>query len=243
MTSVALIPGAGGLGWYWHLVERDLQNRGYDAFAVDLAAFGRTGLPSYADTVVDAIDGRSDVALVAQSMGAFTAPLVWQRVPTRLVVFVNGMIPQPDETPGEWWDNVGSERARTAAAARDGYSTELDLTTYFMHDIPLHLAEEMRQRAGSQLDERFDDPCAFDTWPPIPIHVVAGRDDRFFPLEFQQRIARQRLGVDPAIVPGGHLAALSHPEQLAVVIASYLDPRESEPVTAAEFSAIRRGVR
>ena len=72
---------------------------------------------------------------------------------------------------------------------------------------------------------------------------MAGRDDRFFPLEFQQRIARQRLGVDPAIVPGGHLAALSHPEQLAVVIASYLDPRESEPVTAAEFSAIRRGVR
>jgi pimeloyl-ACP methyl ester carboxylesterase len=73
MTSVALIPGAGGLGWYWHLVERDLQNRGYDAFAVDLAALGRNGLPAYADAVVDAIDGRRDVALVTQSMGAFTA--------------------------------------------------------------------------------------------------------------------------------------------------------------------------
>jgi hypothetical protein len=30
MTSVVLIPGAGGVGWYWHLVERDLQSRGYD---------------------------------------------------------------------------------------------------------------------------------------------------------------------------------------------------------------------
>ncbi len=132
MTSVALIPGAGGLGWYWHLVERDLQARGYDAFAVDLAARGRTGLPAYADAVVDEIGARTDVVLIAQSMGAFTAPLVWQRVPTRLVVFVNAMIPWPGETPGEWWANVGSEPARIAAAQRNGYSTEFDLQTYFM---------------------------------------------------------------------------------------------------------------
>ena len=191
MTSVALIPGAGGLGWYWHLVERNLQDRGYDAFAVDLAALGRTGLPAYADAVVDAIDGRRDVALVAQSMGAFTAPLVWQRVSTRLVVFVNAMIPQPGETPGEWWDNVGSEQARTAMAVREGYDTEFDLTTYFMHDVPQDLA---------------------------------GLDDRFFPLELQQRVARKRLGIDPVIVPGGHLAALSHPAELAAVIAGFLGP-------------------
>jgi pimeloyl-ACP methyl ester carboxylesterase len=224
MTSAVLIPGAGGLAWYWHLVERDLQDRGYDAFAVDLAASGRTGLPAHADAVVDAIAGRTDVALIAQSMGAFTAPLVWQRVPMRLVVFVNAMIPRPGETPGEWWGNVDSEGARTAAAARDGYSPEFDLTTYFMHDVPAALAVEMQARATSQLDERFDDVCTFDTWPQIPIHVVAGRDDRFFPLELQQRIARERLGVDPVTVPGGHLAALSHPDDLAGVLAGYLGP-------------------
>ncbi|MGH2895975.1 MAG: alpha/beta fold hydrolase, partial [Solirubrobacteraceae bacterium] len=179
MTSAVLIPGAGGLGWYWHLVERDLKARGYDALAVDLAAHGRTGLPAYADAVVDAIGGRTDVALVAQSMGAFTAPLVWQRVATSIVVFVNAMIPQPGETPGEWWDNVGSERARTAAARRRGYSAEFDLTTYFMYDVPEHLVVEMQARAGAQLDERFDDVCTFDAWPPCPIHVVAGHDDRF----------------------------------------------------------------
>jgi hypothetical protein len=52
MTSAVLIPGAGGLGWYWHLVERDLQDRGYEAFAVDLTAGGQTGLPAYARWVV-----------------------------------------------------------------------------------------------------------------------------------------------------------------------------------------------
>jgi pimeloyl-ACP methyl ester carboxylesterase len=222
MTSAVLIPGAGGLGWYWHLVERDLRDRGYDAFAVDLAANGRVGLPAYADAVVDAIDGRTDVALVAQSMGAFTAPLVWQRVPIRRVVFVNAMIPRPGETPGEWWENVGSEQARMAMAARDGYSEAFDLSTYFMHDIPQGLVAEMSRHAASQLDERFDDACTFDTWPAIPIHAVAGREDRFFPLELQQRIARERLGIDPVIVPGGHLAALSHPAELAAVLAGLL---------------------
>lgn len=224
MGSVVLIPGAGGMGWVWHLVERDLRDRGYDAFAVDLKAFGRIGLPAYADAVVEVIADRTDVAVVAQSMGAFTAPLVWQRAPVDRVVFVNAMIPQPGETPGEWWENVGSEEARKAAAAREGYSPELDLSTYFLHDVPEPLLWELGEHAASQLDERFDDVCTFESWPPIPIHVVAGRDDRFFPLELQQRVARERLGVEPVIVPGGHLAALSHPDELTAVLTEFLGP-------------------
>lgn len=222
MTSAVMIPGAGGMGWYWHLAEHALQERGYDALAVDLAARGRTGLPAYADAVVDAIGSRSDVALIAQSMGGFTAPLVWQRVALRCVVFVNAMIPAPGETPGQWWENVGSEPARRAAAARGGYSPEFDLTTYFLHDIPDDVVSEMERHAATMLDERFDDPCTFAHWPPIPVHVIAGREDRFFPLEFQQRVARERLGVDPLVVPGGHLAALSHPDALTAAIAAIL---------------------
>ena len=117
--AIALIPGAGGQGWLWHLVEADLRARGFDAFAIDLPAADEScGLPAYADTVVAAIGDRTDVTLVAQSMGGFTAPLVWQRVPTRGVVFVNAMIPLPGETAGDWWGDVGSHEALVKAAAR-----------------------------------------------------------------------------------------------------------------------------
>ena len=51
--------------------------------------------------------------------------------------------------------------------------------------------------------------------------MITARDDRFFPLEFQRRIARERLGLEPDIVPGGHLVALSHPIELADRIESY----------------------
>ncbi len=68
----------------------------------------------------------------------------------------------------------------------------------------------------------FGDICAFDGWPHIPVHAIAGGDDRFFPVELQQPIARGRLGIEPEVVPGGHLAALSHPEELSAALARYL---------------------
>jgi hypothetical protein len=45
-------------------------------------------------------------------------------------------------------------------------------------------------------------------WPSVPIRVVAGADDRFFPLGFQQTLARDRLGLEADVLPGGHLIAL-----------------------------------
>jgi len=224
---VVLIPGAGGQAWVWHLVEADLRRRGYDAFAVDLPAADESkGLAAYADAVVGAIGARAigdaPITIAAYSLGAFTAPLVWQRAPTRQVIFVNAMIPRPGETPGAWWDNVGWEQARAAAARRNGYSPDFDVDTYFLHDIPADLREQMAGQDVPQSGGPFGDACAFDGWPGVPAHAIAGRDDRFFPLELQQRVARERLGIEPDLVPGGHLAALSRPAELAAALARYL---------------------
>jgi pimeloyl-ACP methyl ester carboxylesterase len=61
----------------------------------------------------------------------------------------------------------------------------------------------------------FTSPCDFQTWPDMPIRVVAGVDDRFFPVEFQRTVAADRLGIDIDVLPGGHLLALSRPAALA----------------------------
>jgi pimeloyl-ACP methyl ester carboxylesterase len=221
-VPVVLIPGAGGQGWSWHLVQADLRERGYDAFAVDLPAADESqGLPAYADAAVGAIAARAvaaPVAVAAYSLGAFTAPLVWQRVPVRQVIFVNAMIPRPGETPGAWWDNVGWEQARTAAARRDGYPAEFDLDTYFLHDVPAGLMPGLSEHNVPQSAGPFGDVCAFDGWPGLPLHVIAGRDDRFFPLDLQRRVARERLGLEPEVVPGGHLALLSRPAELSAAL-------------------------
>jgi pimeloyl-ACP methyl ester carboxylesterase len=125
------------------------------------------------------------------------------------------MIPLPGETAGDWWQNTRSGEARAAAARARGYAEEFDLQTYFLHDVDPGVAAEGEPHQRPEADAIFDCPCDIDTWPDVPTSVVAGAHDRFFPVEFQQRIARERLGIDPTVLPGGHLIALSQPRALA----------------------------
>ena len=216
MTTFALIPGAGGVAWYWHRLVPHLREAGHDPIAVELPGDDESaGLPEYTQLVVDAIGDRDDVVLVGQSLGAFTAPLVAARVPVRGLVLVNGMIPSPGETPGAWWENTGSLQAREAAAERDGYSTQFDPAVYFLHDVPPEVAAAGEPHQRPEADAVFESVCNFEAWPSVPIRVVAGADDRFFPVDFQRTLAQDRLGLDANVLPGGHLIALSQPARLA----------------------------
>lgn len=223
MSMFVLIPGAGGAAWYWNRVVPELQARGHDAVAVDLpGADESVGLPEYTDAVVAAIGDHDDVVLVAQSMGGFTAPMVCARVPVDLLVLVNAMIPVPGETPGQWWGNTGSTEARVAAAEAGGYSAEFDLATYFLHDVPAEVAAVGAAHERPEADVAFSQPCDIDRWPDVTTRVLAAAGDRFFPLEFQRRVARDRLGIDIDEVPGGHLVALSRPVDLVDRLIEYL---------------------
>lgn len=211
-----LIPGAGGAAWYWSHVVPLLQGAGHEAVAVDLPGDNESaGLPEYARLVLDAIGGRDDVVLVAQSLGGFTAPLVCQRAAVRELVMVNAMIPVPGETPGAWWGNTGWAAAQQRAAQAHGYSAEFETETYFLHDVPPELAAEGEPYQRPEVNAVFESECNFTGWPRIPIRVLSGEADRFFPLDFQRRIARERLGAEPDVVPGGHLLALANPDGVA----------------------------
>ena len=215
-SSFILIPGAGGMAWYWHRVVPLLEQAGFEAIAVDLPADDPSkGLRDYADAATQAIGSRSNVILVAQSLGGFTAPLVGAHKAVRGLLFVNAMIPEPGETAGAWWGNTGAVDARIAAARAGGYTPQFDLPTYFLHDVPDAVLRGGPSRQREQSDPMFGQPCQFDRWPGIPMRVIAAADDRFFPLEFQKRIARERLNAEVDVVPGGHLVALSKPEELA----------------------------
>jgi pimeloyl-ACP methyl ester carboxylesterase len=224
MASFILIPGAGGMASYWHRLVPRLERANHEAVAVDLPGDDKhAGLDVYCELVLRAIGKRRDAVLVAQSLGGFTAPLVCAHVPVQALVFVNAMIPTPGETAGAWWDDTGAVRARTEAAQRGGYSAEVDLQTYFLHDVP---AEVLRGASDNREEAKvvFGESCDFAKWPAVPTHVVSGADDRFFPIEFQRRVARDRLNVAVDVVPGGHLVALSKPDTLATQLLSYVTP-------------------
>jgi pimeloyl-ACP methyl ester carboxylesterase len=224
MSTYVLIPGAGGEAWYWHRAVPLLEARGHEAIAVDLpAADDSCGWPEYADAVVNAIGDRQDLILVAQSLGGFTAPLVCERVPVAMLVLLNAMIPRPGETGGEWWSNTVQGAAQREYLARIGVSADQandDRVLYF-HDVPADVVDEAYRRGEPQQSWMpMTQPWPLDAWPDVPTRVVAGRDDRLFPAEFQQRVARERLGIDADLLDGGHLLALSEPEALVERIES-----------------------
>ena len=226
-TTFVLVPGAGGDTWYWHRLVAELERRGHRAVAVELpAADDSAGLAAYADTVVAAIGDRSPVVLVAQSMGGLTAPLVCDRVPVELLVLVNAMVPLPGETGGEWWTATGQGEAAAAlpAAARPARGARRRAARTSTTSRPTWWRRR-RTQPFAQSGRPFEDPWPLERWPDVPTRVVAGRDDRLFPLEFQRRIAAERLGLEVDEVPGGHLVALSRPVELADRLEAYLTSR------------------
>jgi len=218
-ATFVLIPGAGGSAWYWHRVTSLLAAAGVDSLAVDLpAADDSADLTTYADVVCEAVAGvGGPLVLVGQSMGAFTAPMVADRVAATLIVLVNPMVPTAGESPGQWWDATGQDRAMADYFRRIGLpDKDFDPVEDFFHDVPAPVREDaFSQPEPRQSDTPFGQPWPLGGWPDVPTRVVAGSDDRFFPLEFQRRVVRERLGLDVDVLPGGHLMALSRPRELA----------------------------
>ncbi len=217
-----LIPGAGGSAWIWSRVAGLLNEAGHEAITVDLPGDDDTAdLSHYAQLVTDAIGSRSEVVLVAGSLGGFTAPLVCAQVPVAELVLVNAMIPIPGETAGEWWTHTGALEAQDEAARAGGYGP-FNETTYFLHDVDADIAAEGQPYQRAEAAVVFRSVCDFRSWPATEIRVLAGDDDRFFPVEFQRRVAHDRLGVAVDVLPGGHLLPLVQPR----LVADYLLKRQ-----------------
>lgn len=216
--AYALLPGAGGDAWYWHRVTPLLQAHGAEVIAVDLPAADATaGLTEYRDAVLAAVDHVERLIVVAQSMGAYTAGLVAAGRAVDLVVLVNPMTPAAGESPGSFWQSSGQADAGAEYRLRIGLGRQdFDPVEDFFHDVPGTVREQaFALPEPQQADKPFEQAWPLAAWPDVPTRVLQGADDRLFPLDFQRRIVRERLGLEVDAMPGGHLMALSHPDELA----------------------------
>jgi pimeloyl-ACP methyl ester carboxylesterase len=215
MSTFAFIHGAGDVGWYWHLVEAALRERGHATVAPDLPIDDDTaGLRTYADIVVEAVRGRPDVVVVGQSFGGYVAPLVAERIDARLIVLVAGMIPSPGETAEAMFTNTGWQPEAGSTDPRE----------VFYHDVPDELANEALRRGDRhQSDMPGREPWPLPAWPAIPTRFILCRYDRFFPADWLRGVVRQRLAIEPVEIDSGHCPALSRPRDLAKRLSAMVD--------------------
>jgi SAM-dependent methyltransferase len=202
------IHGAGDGAWHWALVAAALREHGHEAITLDLPSEDETaGWWDYADAVVEAIGDRSDVVLVAHSLGGFTAPLVCTRVPVDLLVLVAAMVPAPGELAEKWWANTGYESA---------YEGDV-----YYHDVPPEIAAEAEARGRGQAAKPMGEPWPLAAWPDVPTRYLLCRDDRAFPADWLRGVVQARLGFEPHEIDGGHLVYLSRPRELAERLDAY----------------------
>ena len=208
MATLALIHGGGGSAWDWHLVVPELRERGHEPLAVDLPSEDESaGWWEHADAVVNAVGEGQDVIVVGHSLGGFTAPLVCARIPVDLLVLVAAMIPSPGERFDDWWANAGY--------AESGYDD------VFYHDVPPELAAEAKRRERDEVAKALRERWPLEAWPDTPTRYLLCRDDRMFPAAWARRHARERLGIDPDEIDGGHYVNLSRPRELADRLVAY----------------------
>lgn len=170
------------------------------------------GLKQYTDVVVKAIGFFTDIVVVAQSLGGFTAPLVCERVPAELLILVAAMIPAPDETGNAWWTNTGFPKS----------DRPFDVKEIFFHDVPPDVtAEAFRRGEKEQSNTPMNEPWPLRKWPDVPTRFLLCRQDRFFPADFMRRVVRERLGITPDEMDSGHLPALSQPKELVERLETY----------------------
>ncbi|MFI7589909.1 alpha/beta hydrolase [Spongisporangium articulatum] len=217
MASFLIVHGAGDRGRSWRPVGLELARRGHVVVAPDLPAGDESlTLPDYRDAAVRAFE---DVArrprplvVVGHSFGAFTAPLVADALGADHLVLVNAMVPAPGERPDDWWSNVGYRS--------QGYTDPHDL---YYNGVPRALADEaLTHERAHPSSAAGAAPWPLPAWPDVATHAIVCAEDHVLAAALQREVCRDRLGVEPDELGGGHCAMLSHPVELADLLVGYV---------------------
>jgi pimeloyl-ACP methyl ester carboxylesterase len=208
-----LLHGACHGGWCWDRVVSQLRDRGHSATAPDLPCDNlQAGLSEYADTAIialgDSAESDQDVVVVAHSLGALVAPVIASRVPTRRLVMLAGIVGAP---------GASMEQLAAVDADRDlplgENALEFDAQGRFRfapdtarrllyHDCSPADADAAVAQLRFQCS-MWTQVADFAEWPRTEIVSITCLDDRVVNPTWSDRIARERLGVEPVHLPGG----------------------------------------
>jgi len=222
-TTFVLIPGAGADPRVYEATIAALRDLGHDGIAPPLPLDDPDAGPSaHADAVLAALpDPRPEpLVIVGQSLAAYTAAVVADRLGPQRLILLAPMIPKLGEAAGDWWEGTGHAEAIAPLTERLGPPEDWDeaaLDEVFYHDVDAATLAANDEYEGRPAPGMFAELLSVERWPYLPTTVLAPREDRLFPLEFQRRLTGERLGegVEFAEMPGGHLPMLSRPRELA----------------------------
>jgi pimeloyl-ACP methyl ester carboxylesterase len=227
MKTVGLVHGAYHGASCWARLIPELGGLGFQVRTVDLPIHDvAAGAKEYAETVVRAFDDvDGDLILVGHSMAGITIPLVAEMRPVRRLVFLCALLP---EIGASLRDQMGREQIDPGAldAAEwidcgDGGWLPAPATAraLFYHDLSDEdvrwLIPQMRRQTTTPTNET----TPLTRWPECDRAAIVCTEDRVVSPAWSRKSLRDRLGVVPVEIGGGHSPFVGRPAELARAIA------------------------
>ena len=215
MTVFSFVHGGQQGAWCFEPLGAALEQRGHRSISIDLPVGDPdAGASRYADDVVRSLaDAGDDVIVVGHSLGGLTIPLVAERRPVRLLVFLCAAVPEPgkslatviaEDSAGDagadLLDGGGTQHLTPREQARD----------VFFFDLPVELQEWALDRQRAQCERPHREISPLERWPMVPVVIANGRLDRCIPIERARRSAQLAVGAGPIELDCGHFPFLSH---------------------------------
>lgn len=220
----ALVHGAYHGAWCWDALRVELERDGHTTSAADLPCEDQdAGVEHYADAVVRSIPGSVErVALVGHSLAGLTIPVVAERRPTLITIYLSALLPVPGMSFDEQHADIatGFEPSEKPVGHPDGSASwpERGAIEVFYQDCDLAMATAAARRLRRQFWRVTEEVTPLLRWPPVPSAYILCADDRAVSPDYSRRASRELLAVEAVEMAGGHSPFLSRPRELAAVL-------------------------
>lgn len=238
-TRVVFVPGAWLGGWSWAPVAGRVAAAGYDVATLTLPGLNPGDnlvdltLQDAINHIVDEVSrAPGNVVLVAHSGGGAPAAAAAVRLTERVsrIVFVDAYVPlegvalndeQPEPNRSFVRDAVQSAPDRALPLPFEAFAQVMFPDT--AQDTQRLLFELLVPEPGCYFLDPLHDVDLVAAG--VPADYILAEKDIVGGLPLPGAIFAQRAGVEPVAVPGGHMALMTHPDEVAAAVLAMIEDR------------------
>ena len=218
MTDVVLIHSTGQGAAGWERVVGALAGRGLTGHAVELPSDPELLAADYAELIGGQVGAVDAPVVLAHSGAGPLLPAAARALDASHQVWLAAWVPDPGASFAEDTHRHLRVAFDPDWVGKDPTTDDAVAEAYLYHDADAASLEWALSTRRLFLPlgvygERL--PLA----PEIPSTYVVAAHDRTIRPEWQRRMARERLGVEPVELPTGHCPNVSRPDRLAELLA------------------------
>lgn len=204
----------------WLRLTRALEARGYRVDAAELATDQPAcGADDYAEIVRRQVGGAADAAVVAHSGSGILLPAIARAVNATRQVWLAAWVPDPAASLTEEVERHADAAFAPEWLGSDPTSDPAIAARFLFHDCDDQTFRWALTTLRLFLPRgAYRERVSLDATTPST-YIVASHDRTIRP-EWQRRMARERLGVEPVDIAAGHCPHVSQPDQLAELLIS-----------------------